>query len=61
MDVAYAVAKFVAEGGTLFNYYMYHGGTNFGHTAGAGIATSYAYDAPLDEFGAESEPKYSLL
>jgi hypothetical protein len=31
---------------------QYHGGTNFGRTAGGPfIATSYDYDAPLDEFG----------
>ena len=24
-DVGYAMAKFVALGGTMFNYYMYHG------------------------------------
>ncbi|GJS31272.1 inositol hexakisphosphate and diphosphoinositol-pentakisphosphate kinase VIP2-like protein isoform X2 [Tanacetum coccineum] len=30
---------------------VYHGGTNFGRTAGGPfIATSYDYDAPLDEF-----------
>jgi hypothetical protein len=34
---------------------MYHGGTNFGRTAGGPfIATSYDYDAPLDEDGLES-------
>lgn len=35
-------------------YYMfqYHGGTNFGRTAGGPyITTSYDYDAPLDEYG----------
>lgn len=31
---------------------QYHGGTNFGRTAGGPfIATSYDYDAPLDEYG----------
>jgi hypothetical protein len=31
---------------------MYHGGTNFGRTAGGPfITTSYDYDAPLDEYG----------
>lgn len=31
---------------------QYHGGTNFGRTSGGPfIATSYDYDAPLDEFG----------
>ena len=34
----------------LFN--QYHGGTNFGRTAGGPfITTSYDYDAPLDEYG----------
>lgn len=32
--------------------FQYHGGTNFGRTAGGPyITTSYDYDAPLDEFG----------
>lgn len=32
--------------------FQYHGGTNFGRTAGGPfIATSYDYDAPLDEYG----------
>ena len=31
---------------------QFHGGTNFGRTAGGPfIATSYDYDAPLDEYG----------
>ena len=31
---------------------QYHGGTNFGRTAGGPfITTSYDYDAPLDEYG----------
>lgn len=30
---------------------QYHGGTNFGRTSGAGITTSYDYDAPIDEYG----------
>lgn len=39
----------------IFNYDMiwqYHGGTNFGRTAGGPfITTSYDYDAPIDEYG----------
>lgn len=32
--------------------FKYHGGTNFGRTAGGPfIATSYDYDAPIDEYG----------
>lgn len=60
-DLAYAIAKFVAEGGTMWSYYMLHGGTNFGHTAGAAIATSYDYDAPISEWGFPRQPKYNLL
>ncbi|KAI9109890.1 hypothetical protein K1719_018931 [Acacia pycnantha] len=51
-DMASSVARFVQKGGSFVNYYMYHGGTNFGRTAGGPfIATSYDYDAPLDEYG----------
>ncbi|KAJ9555640.1 hypothetical protein OSB04_010254 [Centaurea solstitialis] len=50
-DIAFAVARFYQRGGTFQNYYMYHGGTNFGHYGGPFIATSYDYDAPLDEYG----------
>lgn len=36
----------------LYISLQYHGGTNFGHTSGGPfIATSYDYDAPLDEYG----------
>ncbi len=44
--------------GASVNFYMFHGGTNFGFTNGANdkgtyrpIITSYDYDAPLDEGG----------
>ncbi|KAF1872042.1 hypothetical protein Lal_00012263 [Lupinus albus] len=61
-DLAFAVAQFVTKGGSFINYYMYHGGTNFGRTAGGPfITTSYDYDAPLDEYGLISEPKYGHL
>nr|GEU82315.1 ribonuclease H-like domain, reverse transcriptase, RNA-dependent DNA polymerase [Tanacetum cinerariifolium] len=33
-DLAFCVAKFIQTGGSFINYYMYHGGTNFGRTAG---------------------------
>ncbi|KAM7272445.1 hypothetical protein ACFE04_027108 [Oxalis oulophora] len=61
-DLAFAVARFIQTGGSFFNYYMYHGGTNFGRSAGGPfITTSYDYDAPIDEYGLISEPKYSHL
>jgi beta-galactosidase len=50
-----------------FNLYVFHGGTNFGFTAGANFGdayqpdvTSYDYDAPLDEAGRPT-PKYAAL
>ncbi|KAG6513401.1 hypothetical protein ZIOFF_023725 [Zingiber officinale] len=61
-DLAFAVARFIQKGGSFINYYMYHGGTNFGHTAGGPfITTSYDYDAPIDEYGLVREPKYGHL
>ncbi|XP_052115956.1 beta-galactosidase-like [Arachis duranensis] len=49
-------------GGTFQNYDMYHGGTNFDRTAGGPyIATSYDYDAPLDEYGNKAQPKWGHL
>ena len=52
--------------GISFSLYMTHGGTNWGHWAGAnspGFApdvTSYDYDAPISESG-QLTPKYHLL
>ncbi|KAB5540687.1 hypothetical protein DKX38_013661 [Salix brachista] len=61
-DLAFAVARFYQLGGTFQNYYMYHGGTNFGRsTGGPFISTSYDYDAPLDEYGLIRQPKWGHL
>ena len=52
--------------GISFSLYMTHGGTNWGHWAGAnspGFApdvTSYDYDAPISESG-QITPKYHAL
>ena len=52
--------------GISFSLYMTHGGTSFGHWAGAnspGFApdvTSYDYDAPINEYGLAT-PKYHEL
>ncbi len=52
-----------------FNFYMVHGGTNFGFTSGANFTdeipiqpqlTSYDYDAPIAENGAATE-KYMAI
>ena len=66
-------AKAMVEGmdemlskGISFSLYMTHGGTSFGHWAGAnspGFApdvTSYDYDAPINEYG-RATPKYYEL
>ncbi|MBA0774359.1 hypothetical protein Gotri_009576, partial [Gossypium trilobum] len=61
-DLAFAVARFFQRGGTFQNYYMYHGGTNFDRTTGGPfIATSYDYDAPIDEYGQVRQPKWGHL
>ncbi|XP_057749485.1 beta-galactosidase 9 [Arachis stenosperma] len=61
-DLAFAVARFFQRGGSFQNYYMFFGGTNFGRTAGGPLQiTSYDYDAPIDEYGLLSEPKWGHL
>ncbi|KAF3456617.1 hypothetical protein FNV43_RR01271 [Rhamnella rubrinervis] len=61
-DIAFAVARFFQRGGSFQNYYMYFGGTNFGRTSGGPFyITSYDYDAPIDEYGLLSEPKWGHL
>lgn len=61
-DLAFAVARFFQRGGSFQNYYMYFGGTNFGRTAGGPFyITSYDYDAPIDEYGLLSQPKWGHL
>ncbi|KAK3010126.1 hypothetical protein RJ639_009797 [Escallonia herrerae] len=42
--------------------WFYHGGTNFGrYSGGPYIATTYDYDAPLDEYGNMNQPKWGHL
>lgn len=57
------------DAGVSFNYYMVHGGTNFGFTSGANYdgnhdiqpdLTTYDYDAPISEAGWATE-KYNAL
>jgi beta-galactosidase GanA len=60
--------KFLMDNRKSFNFYVIHGGTNFGFTAGANSGgkgyepdiTSYDYDAPIDEQG-RATPKYMAL
>ncbi|CAN4107357.1 unnamed protein product [Withania somnifera] len=60
-DLAFSVARFFAKNGTLANYYMYYGGTNFGRSASSFVTTRYYDEAPLDEFGLMRDPKWSHL
>ena len=52
--------------GISFSLYMTHGGTSFGHWAGAnspGFApdvTSYDYDAPINEYGGTTDKYFQL-
>ncbi len=60
--------KFLMDNKKSFNFYVIHGGTNFGFTAGANSGrkgyepdvTSYDYDAPVNEQG-QATPKYMAL
>jgi len=60
--------KWLMDNKKSFNFYVIHGGTNFGYTAGANSGrkgyepdvTSYDYDAPITEQGAAT-PKYHAL
>ncbi len=61
--------KAYLEAGVSFNFYMVHGGTNFGFTSGANYnddhdiqpdITSYDYDAPISEAGWVT-PKYEAI
>ncbi|GMN45552.1 hypothetical protein TIFTF001_014749 [Ficus carica] len=58
-DIAFHVALFIAKKGSYVNYYMYHGGTNFGRSASSFVITSYYDQAPLDEYG--RQPKWGHL
>ncbi|TYI31087.1 hypothetical protein ES332_A05G429500v1 [Gossypium tomentosum] len=60
-DIAFHVALFIAKKGSYINYYMYHGGTNFGRTTSAYVITSYYDQAPLDEYGLLRQPKWGHL
>lgn len=58
--------EFIKQGAS-FNMYMFHGGTNFGFTAGANCrkkyeptVTSYDYCAPLTEWGDYTEAYHKI-
>ncbi|NOU92710.1 beta-galactosidase [Paenibacillus sp. LMG 31456] len=66
MDAA-RVFEDMLEAGASVNFYMFHGGTNFGFTNGANhikayepTITSYDYDSPLNEWGEPTEKYYAI-
>ncbi|XP_074307945.1 beta-galactosidase 6 isoform X5 [Silene latifolia] len=60
-DIAFHTSLFIAKNGCYVNYYMYHGGTNFGRTSSAYVITGYYDQAPLDEYGLQRQPKWGHL
>ncbi|KMT13987.1 hypothetical protein BVRB_4g078180 [Beta vulgaris subsp. vulgaris] len=61
-EIAFHVSLFIANNnGCYVNYYMYHGGTNFGRTGTSYVTTSYYDLAPLDEYGLIRQPKWGHL
>ncbi|VVB04113.1 unnamed protein product [Arabis nemorensis] len=60
-DITFHVALFIAKNGSFVNYYMYHGGTNFGRNGSPFVTTSYYDQAPLDEYGLLRQPKWGHL
>jgi beta-galactosidase len=60
-DDAFAVARWFARGGSHMNYYMWHGGNNYGSSGFAGGTVSYADGANLHSDGLPHEPKKSHL
>lgn len=70
-DTAHLIrdVKWLMDNKKSFNFYVIHGGTNFGYWAGANAfsptqyqpdVTSYDYDAPINEMG-QATPKYHAL
>jgi beta-galactosidase len=67
-DALLKEVKYLMDNKRSFNFYVIHGGTNFGFTAGANSGskgyepdvTSYDYDAPINERGMAT-PKYLAL
>ena len=73
-DIAYGIARWFAYGGTYHNFYMFHGGNNFGRSveydqtpwgatglAGRDVVTAYAPDVMVDSWGHVHDPRYTFL
>lgn len=46
-----ATWKILAFGGAGYDYYVVHGGTNFGYSKGVEVTASYDYSSPIGEAG----------
>lgn len=64
----YKQIRYLLQNNKSFNFYVLHGGTNFGFTAGANSGgkgyepdvTSYDYDSPIDEQGNPTHKFFAL-
>jgi hypothetical protein len=54
-EIAWAILDFVSRGGSGWNYYMWHGGSNFGRNSMYLQTPSYDFHAALDEYGRASQ------
>ena len=53
--IAAAILDFVSRGGSGWNYYPWHGGSNFGRNSMYLQTPTYDFHAPLDEYGNVTE------
>ncbi|KAG2542013.1 hypothetical protein PVAP13_9NG671900 [Panicum virgatum] len=61
VDTMKGAGLYASQGGPII-LSQYHGGTNLDRSAGGPfIATSYDYDAPIDEYGLVRQPKWGHL
>jgi len=59
-EVSLEIVRFLMAGGTTWNYYVWHGGTNFGRTSMYLQTTRYGLDAPLNEWGMPTAKAHAL-
>jgi hypothetical protein len=59
--LSYSLLRWFARGGCHVNYYVLHGGDNYGTTYGDSVTTAYADGALLRSDGLSNEPKLSHM
>ena len=57
--LAYEATRFVADGGSGTNYWMWFGGTNF--NGGSNMPTTFMWGAPLGSLGQPNQPVYDHI